>query len=733
MAVQGNTVVVNEVGLRDGLQAVVRTMPTIGKQKWIDAAYDAGVRHMEVASFVSPRLLPQMADAAEVIAHARSLPGLVITALVPNLRGAEMAVTAGAHRIVVPISVSIEHSLANVRKTPRQMIDEFRSIRELLDGDPRGATTTLIAGLSTAFGCTRQGHVPTADVCEITRLAVAAGCDMLSLGDTTGYATPGQVGRLIDAVRAVVGEMPMALHFHDTLGMGLANTIAAMQHGIREFDASLAGLGGCPAAPGASGNVTTEDLVFMLESMGYSTGIDIGRLVASRALLEDYLPGEPLHGHIARSGLPKNFADVLHDEVAREPAPKPMVDTVADPARLPLEGIRVVEMSHMVMGPTCGMILGDLGAEVIKIEPPRGDGTRRLLGAGAGFFRTFNRNKKSLSLDLDQPAGREALQRLVATADVFIENFKPGRMAELGLDYATLHQENPRLIHVSHKGFLSGPYEDRLALDEVVQMMAGLAYMTGPVGRPLRAGSSVNDIMGGMFGAIGALAALYAREHSGVGKEVQSALFENCVLLCAQHMQQFAVTGRPAAPMPERINAWAVYDVFQLAGGEQMFLAATGDGQWKSLCDLLGLGALLADGTLATNNQRVLARERILPIVAGALRETDVTTLASRLEAAKIPFAAIRRPEELFNDPHLLTSGGLADLKLDDGSTTPMPLLPFSLDGSRLLPRRAIPTIGENTGEVLLGLGYSEAQLRELVASGVAKLGDASACTADAA
>ncbi|MHA7685032.1 CaiB/BaiF CoA transferase family protein [Cupriavidus sp. PET2-C1] len=410
-----------------------------------------------------------------------------------------------------------------------------------------------------------------------------------------------------------------------------------------------------------------------------------------------------------------------------------MVDTEADPARLPLEGIRVVEMSHMVMGPTCGMILGDLGAEVIKIEPPRGDGTRRLLGAGAGFFRTFNRNKKSLSLDLDQPAGREALQRLVATADVFIENFKPGRMAELGLDYATLHQENPRLIHVSHKGFLSGPYEDRLALDEVVQMMAGLAYMTGPVGRPLRAGSSVNDIMGGMFGAIGALAALYAREHSGVGKEVQSALFENCVLLCAQHMQQFAVTGRPAAPMPERINAWAVYDVFQLAGGEQMFLAATGDGQWKSLCDLLGLGALLADGTLATNNQRVLARERILPIVAGALRETDVTTLASRLEAAKIPFAAIRRPEELFNDPHLLTSGGLADLMLDDGSTTPMPLLPFSLDGSRLLPRRAIPTIGENTGEVLLGLGYSEAQLRELVASGVAKLGDASAYTADAA
>jgi crotonobetainyl-CoA:carnitine CoA-transferase CaiB-like acyl-CoA transferase/isopropylmalate/homocitrate/citramalate synthase len=731
MVDQENTVVVNEVGLRDGLQAVERTMSTIGKRKWIDAAYAAGVRHMEVASFVSPRLLPQMADAAEVIAHARSLPGLLITALVPNLRGAESAVSAGAHRIVAPISVSTEHSLANVRKTPRQMIDEFRGIRELLDCDPRGATTTLIAGLSTAFGCTRQGHVPSADVCEIARLAVAAGCDLLSLGDTTGYATPGQVGRLIDAVRAAVRDMPMALHFHDTRGMGLANTIVALQHGIREFDASLAGLGGCPAAPGASGNVTTEDMVFMLESMGYSTGIDIMRLVASRALLEEYLPGEPLHGYIARSGLPKNFTGVLHEGAASESAPKPAPDAATARARLPLEGIRVVEMSHMVMGPTCGMILGDLGAEVIKVEPPRGDGTRRLLGAGAGFFRTFNRNKKSVSLDVDQPAAREALQRLAATADVFIENFKPGRMAELGLDYATLREKNPRLIHVSHKGFLSGPYEDRLALDEVVQMMAGLAYMTGPVGRPLRAGSSVNDIMGGMFGAIGALAALFEREHSGVGKEVQSALFENCVLLCAQHMQQFAVTGRPAAPMPERINAWAVYDVFQLAGGEQMFLAATGDGQWKSLCNLLGLEALLADEALATNNQRVLARERILPILAGALVETDSATLVPRLEAAEIPFASIRRPEELFDDPHLLASGGLADLKLDDGSSTQMPLLPFSLDGIRLLPRRPIPTIGENTGEVLLGLGYSDAQLGELAASGAAKLCEASACIAD--
>lgn len=731
MADERNTVIVNEVGLRDGLQAVARTMSTQGKRRWIDAAYAAGVRYMEVASFVSPKLLPQMADAGEVIAHARSLPGLLVTVLVPNLRGAEMALTAGAHRIVAPISISTEHSLANVRKTPRQMVDEFRRMRELLDSDSRGAATTLIAGLSTAFGCTRQGHVPVADVCEIARLSVEAGCDMLSLGDTTGYATPAQVGRLIDAVRPLARGIPMALHFHDTRGMGLANTIVALQHGIREFDASLAGLGGCPAAPGASGNVTTEDLVFMLESMGYRTGIDIDRLVASRALIEEELPGEPLYGYIARSGLPKNFTAVSCEGTASESAPA--LDTKPAPARLPLEGIRVVEMSHMVMGPTCGMILGDLGAEVIKVEPPRGDGTRRLLGAGAGFFRTFNRNKKSVSLDVGQPAGREALQRLAASADVFIENFKPGRMAELGLDYATLHLQNARLIHVSHKGFLNGPYESRLALDEVVQMMAGLAYMTGPVGRPLRAGSSVNDIMGGMFGAIGALAALHERGRTGMGKEVQSALFENCVLLCAQHMQQFAVTGQAAAPMPERINAWAVYDVFHLAGGEQMFLAATGDSQWKALCNLLGLDALLADETLATNNERVLARDRILPILAQALQDIDAAALVPRLESSKIPFAAIRRPDELFDDPHLLASGGLADLALEDGSSTPMPLLPFSLDGCRLLPRRAIPAIGENTSEILLDLGYSEGQLHELAAIGAVKLHETPVSIAKAA
>ena len=390
-------------------------------------------------------------------------------------------------------------------------------------------------------------------------------------------------------------------------------------------------------------------------------------------------------------------------------------------SRLPLDGIRVVEISHMVMGPTCGMILGDLGAEVIKIEPTRGDGTRRLLGAGAGFFRTFNRNKQCVAIDVDTPQGRDAALELIDTADVFIENFKPGRMQSLGFDYASVKQRNPRIIYASHKGFLSGPYDNRLALDEVVQMMAGLAYMTGPVGRPLRAGSSVNDIMGGMFGAIGVLAALNDRNVTGVGREVQSALYENCVLLAAQHMQQFVVTGQAAAPMPNRISAWAIYDVFEFANGEQMFVAATGDGQWSALCHLLGQTALLDDQSLVTNNDRVLQRPRLLAHLGEVFATMDAQALALQLEANSIPFAPIRRPEELFDDPHLVQSGGLANLQLEDGTFTAMPLLPLSLDGDRLQPRHSIARIGEHTQKVMRELGYTDGHIAELCAAGVLK------------
>jgi len=387
---------------------------------------------------------------------------------------------------------------------------------------------------------------------------------------------------------------------------------------------------------------------------------------------------------------------------------------MATPASLPYTGIRVVEFTHMVMGPTCGMVLGDLGAEVIKVEPPDGDNTRRLLGSGAGFFPLFNRNKKSIALDLQTAAGREAALRLVATADIVSENFRPGTMKKLGLDHATIAQLNPRVISVSHKGFLPGPYDHRTALDEVVQMMGGLAYMTGRPGDPLRAGSSVNDIMGGMFGAIGAMAALAQRERTGRGQEVQSALFENNVLLVAQHMMQFAVTGKPAAPMPGRISAWALYDVFTVRDGEQIFLAAVSDSQWKVFCQAMGYADLLGDARLATNNERVQARDWLIPLLRERLARHEAAQLSAVFEKNGLPFAPITRPEELFDDPHLAATGGLAPLQLEDGRATRVPLLPLTLDGQRPPLRLSPPRLNEHGPELLRELGYSEEEIQRL-------------------
>ena len=368
---------------------------------------------------------------------------------------------------------------------------------------------------------------------------------------------------------------------------------------------------------------------------------------------------------------------------------------------LPLEGIRVIEFTHMVMGPTCGMILADLGAEVIKIEPPEGDKTRKLPGLGIGFFRSFNRNKKSVVLDLDSPDARQTAVELIGTCDVMIENFRPGLMAKLGLDYASLSTRYPGLIYVSHKGFLPGPYEKRLALDEVVQMMGGLAYMTGPVGRPLRAGASVNDIMGGMFGAIGVLAALRERERTGRGQEVQSALFENCVFLCSPHMQQFAMTGVAPPPMPERVSPWSVYDVFTLAEAEQLFIGAVSDKQFVTLCELLERPDLAAEPRFATNAQRVDVRKELLECLGAVLAHHRVEDLAPKLEAAGIPYAPIVRPDQLFDDPHLKASGGLVPVQTEDGGTTEAVLLPLAMGGRRMGIRQALARIGEHTQEVL--------------------------------
>ena len=384
---------------------------------------------------------------------------------------------------------------------------------------------------------------------------------------------------------------------------------------------------------------------------------------------------------------------------------------MAETNPLPYAGIRVVEFTHMVMGPTCGLLLADLGAEVIKVEPIEGDSTRRLLGSGSGFFPTFNRNKKSIALDLKTPEGVEAALRLVATADIVSENFKPGTMKKLGLDYEALRERHPRLIYVSHKGFLPGPYDHRTALDEVVQMMGGLAYMTGRSGDPLRAGTSVNDIMGGMFGAIGAMAALRQRELTGKGCEVQSALFENNVFLVAQHMMQFAATGRAADPMPSRISAWAVYDVFTVKDGEQVFLAVVSDKQWAIFCKAFDLHEMLADTRLQSNNDRVLARDWMMPILRSHLAGHSAAELSAVFEQNELPFAPITKPQELFDDPHLNATGGLAPVRMNDGHMAKVPLMPFTIGGERPGIRLQPPRIGEHTGELLREVGYTDKEI----------------------
>ena len=399
---------------------------------------------------------------------------------------------------------------------------------------------------------------------------------------------------------------------------------------------------------------------------------------------------------------------------------------MSSPVRtLPLAGLKVVEFTHMVMGPTCGLVLADLGADVIKVEPIEGDRTRTLLGSGAGFFPMFNRNKKSIRINLQHPEGAAAARDLCLAADVVIENFKPGAMARYGLDYDSLAAREPRIIHVSLKGFLPGPYEDRTALDEVVQMMGGLAYMTGRPGDPLRAGTSVNDIMGGMFGAIGVMGALIQRGISGRGQSVQASRFENNVFLVGQHMLQHAITGVAAEPMPNRISAWAVYDVFTVRDGEQIFLAAVSDPQWKTFCEAFGFHDLLSDPALANNNLRVGMRSTLIPELKERLAAFSAAELAALFEREGLPYAPIMRPEQLFDDPHLQATGGLAEVRLTDGpgagGTAQAALLPLTLAGDRLGVRLQPPFQGEHTEALLAGLGYPPERISALQASGAVR------------
>ena len=387
---------------------------------------------------------------------------------------------------------------------------------------------------------------------------------------------------------------------------------------------------------------------------------------------------------------------------------------------LPLAGLKVIEFTHMVMGPAVGAILVELGAEVVKVEPVGGDATRKLLGSGAGYFAMYNRNKLSICLDLKSPRGLEIARRLAAGADVVIENFRSGALERLGLGYEALSAGNPRLIYCSEKGFLAGPYEHRAALDEVAQMMGGLAYMTGPPGRPLRAGTSVIDVAGGMFGVIGILAALEQRHRTGRGQKVSSSLFETTVYLVGQHMAQKAVTGEAARPMPVRISAWAIYDVFETGDGEQVFVGVVSDSLWQKFCTAFGLPELAANPHYRTNAQRVVAREALLPQVRELFRRYTRAELVDKLERTGLPFAPIGRPEDLFDDPHLRSSGGLGAVTLPDGRPTQLPLLPVELDGRRPTRGGSLPKPGENTRQLLADLGYGEAEIAALIADGAA-------------
>ena len=385
-----------------------------------------------------------------------------------------------------------------------------------------------------------------------------------------------------------------------------------------------------------------------------------------------------------------------------------------DDSLRPLSGIKVIEMTHMVMGPAVGSILGDLGADVIKIEPVTGDKTRKLKKSGSGYFLTYNRNKRSIALDVKTSEGREVVLKLLSTADVFIENFRPGAMDKLGFGHKELETINPQLIYCSAKGFPNGPYQHRTALDEVAQMMGGLAYMTGPPGQPLRAGSSVIDIMGGMFGVIAILAALQERQKTEKGQKVTSSLYENVVYLMGQHMAQTATTGEAPPPMSVRVSAWAVYDIFEAKNKEQIFIGVVSDSQWKSFCQSFGLVDFIEDKDMDINSGRVEKRDIIIPKLQELFKTFTKKELMEKLDQTGLPFAPINKPEDLFDDPHLNESGGLLKIDIPDGGSTKLPAMPIEMNERRFDVHQQVPKVGEHSKEILEELGFSDEVIQSL-------------------
>ena len=386
-----------------------------------------------------------------------------------------------------------------------------------------------------------------------------------------------------------------------------------------------------------------------------------------------------------------------------------------------LSNIKVVEFTHMVMGPAAGLILADLGADVVKVEPINGDKTRRLRGSGAGYFSMYNRNKKSIAIDLTRDKGKEVALKFIDEADVFIENFRSGSLDTQGFGYEALSNRNPKLIYCSEKGFLDGPYADRTALDEIAQMMGGLAYMTGPPGKPLRAGTSVIDVTGGMFGVISILSALQHRLITGRGCHVKASLFETTAFLVGQHIAQYAVTGVPAAPMPARISAWAVYDVFEVKNGDKIFVGIVSDGQWTKFCNAFSLHHWNDQDGYRTNNERVAKRDEIIPHLRSLFAEQEKKELLATFETIGLPFAPIAKPVDLLDDPHLNESNGLLEVKTPEGKKVPLPALPVSIDGQRPFLRFHPPKIGEHTFSLMRDIGLSSKQINELIQKNIVK------------